>query len=514
MGIHIIHKQKVNLTISRAADSFAIQNRLSRILKDELPKALEPLFNKFSPNGKSLRIEKLSIDLGTISEENLESEFGDRLLEQLTSSLANIVAGSKDTLITEVSEEQSLIDALIYYLEHGYLPWYSMVKDFRVWETTILQAFSGNEWDELIQFLIKRLLISDTPVERLTIQFSEKFIQTVWMKIHENSTNNRPTVSDDLHNLLQLVKADIALLPARSRSRFYQAAIKASLLAKNENDLLFEVISGIFLRWDLFRIQQGGISSFTQEKTTSLSSSVRKKLLLKIKTLKGKISSEEILKVLSSLHQVLDESPMRSVYQKNPAVRNEDNITNKIEPLSGKIKKADKNESLSEEGIFCENCGIVILHPFLQMFYMELGLLNDHFFKDEFSRHRAVFLLHYLATGVTSANEPRLILPKLLCATEFGEPLPSETDLTEIEKESCYTLLKSVLNHWKPLRNTSIGGLQQTFLQREGKLTKTATGWKLDVEQKTVDILLDKLPWGFSTFRLPWMEQILNVDWR
>ena len=125
-----------------------------------------------------------------------------------------------------------------------------------------------------------------------------------------------------------------------------------------------------------------------------------------------------------------------------------------------------------------------------------------------------VFLLHYLATGETSANEPRLILPKLLCATEFGEPLPSETDLTEIEKESCYTLLKSVLNHWKPLHNTSIGGLQQTFLQREGKLTETATGWKLDVEQKTVDILLDKLPWGFSTFRLPWMEQILNVDWR
>ena len=106
-----------------------------------------------------------------------------------------------------------------------------------------------------------------------------------------------------------------------------------------------------------------------------------------------------------------------------------------------------------------------------------------------------------------------LLLPKLLCALNFEEPVPNKIDLSEKEKEESETLLKSVLGHWEPLRRTSIEGLRQTFFQREGRLTPTETGWKLRVEQKTVDILLDKLPWGYSTIKLPWMKNILNVEW-
>ncbi len=579
MGIHIIHKQKVNLTISRAADSFTIQNRISRILKDELPKDLEPLFNKLSPNGKSLRIEKLSIDIGTISRENLDSEFRDRLIEQLTSKLEILAAGNKDTLITEVSEEQSLVDTLLYFLEHGYLPWYSRVKDFHIWEKGMLHSFSAGEWKKIIQALKKQIKVNDTPVKRLTLQFSEAFLQTFWMSIHETSLGNWNKISDNFIYMLQSVKADLAVMPSGSQSRFYHSAITITLRANNEEELIFEFITSILLRLDLFRLQSEEIIPATLEKPTSLPSSVRKKLLLKIKTLEEKISSEAMLFALKKLHQSIAESLADTVDHKKPhdlktdkkPERNElrpdeDNKVEKIEPLPVEDKIAEKTEQLSvknkiaekteplsvkdkiaektelfpekdkiadkkepqfdefikakkkeplqdEDGIFCENCGIVILHPFLQMFFTELGFFETSFFKDEWSRLRAVFLLHYLATGETSAIETRLILPKLLSATDFDEPLPFEIDLSEIEKESCNTLLKSVLNYWEPLRTTSIEGLQQTFFQREGKLIKTETGWKLHVEQKAVDILLDKLPWGFSTIRLPWMEQILNVEW-
>ncbi|MCX6250195.1 MAG: contractile injection system tape measure protein [Bacteroidetes bacterium] len=520
MGEHIIHKQKVQIKLSRAVDSFAIQNRVSRVLRDELPQILETLFDKISPNGKSLRIDKLILDLGIISEQNLEKEFKEKVLEQLSKVLvhaeeiAMAMESPEISGVSEVSKEQSLVEALIYYLENGYPPWYSTVKDFRVWENSMLQSFTGEEWKKLILALKRKITISDTPVRRLTLQFSETFLQTCWLRIHETLLRNWNTISDDLMYILQDVKAGMEIMTPGSQSRFYLSAITAALLANNDEELIFEFMVSILLKWDLFRVQNEGLIPPTPEKITPLPSSLRKKLLLRIQIIEGKISSEEILNVLKRLHQSIDGSSSIRVDQKKHVDRKEDKKDERNGSLPEEDKKVEKKQPLPEEnGIFCENSGIVILHPFLQLFYTELGFFDGHFFKDEWSQHRAIFLLHYLATGETSAIETRLLLPKLLCATDFDEPLPFESDLTESEKESCETLLRSVLSHWEPLRTTSIGGLQQTFLQREGKLVKTETGWKLHVEQKTVDILLDKLPWGFSTIRLPWMEQILNVDW-
>jgi hypothetical protein len=35
----------------------------------------------------------------------------------------------------------------------------------------------------------------------------------------------------------------------------------------------------------------------------------------------------------------------------------------------------------------------------------------------------------------------------------------------------------------------------------------------LQVERKTLDVLLDSIPWGFSTVLLPWNPQPLFVEW-
>ncbi len=79
--------------------------------------------------------------------------------------------------------------------------------------------------------------------------------------------------------------------------------------------------------------------------------------------------------------------------------------------------------------------------------------------------------------------------------------------------EESEALLQSVIRYWPPLKNTSVDGLRHSFLQREGKLEQKQNGWLLTVEQKTIDILLDKLPWGFSTVTLPWMKEMISVDW-
>ena len=63
------------------------------------------------------------------------------------------------------------------------------------------------------------------------------------------------------------------------------------------------------------------------------------------------------------------------------------------------------------------------------------------------------------------------------------------------------------------LGGTSVEGLQQTFLQREGRLERSADGWRLFVPRKTVDVLLDQIPCSISTVFHPWMLEPISVTW-
>lgn len=134
-------------------------------------------------------------------------------------------------------------------------------------------------------------------------------------------------------------------------------------------------------------------------------------------------------------------------------------------------------------------------------------------FVDDQARERSVMLLYYLATGEVEAAEFDLPLQKILCGFPLEQSLATTIKLSKKEKTYSTELLTNVINYWEPLKNTSIAGFRETFLLRNGNLELRENGWLLKVEQKTLDILLGKLPWGFSTIRQPWMENILSVDW-
>ena len=74
-------------------------------------------------------------------------------------------------------------------------------------------------------------------------------------------------------------------------------------------------------------------------------------------------------------------------------------------------------------------------------------------------------------------------------------------------------MLRSLLANWTIVQNTSVAGLQETFLQREGRLERTSEGWKLRVQRKTVDVLVDEVPWSLSMIFHRWMPQPLQVAW-
>ena len=167
-----------------------------------------------------------------------------------------------------------------------------------------------------------------------------------------------------------------------------------------------------------------------------------------------------------------------------------------------------------EERISIKNAGVAILSPYLSRLFGLLGLTKDNQFVNEDSCVRANFLIQYLIYGEEKEYpEHELTLNKIMTGA-IHIPLPLSVELNEEEKNTCHSLLEGVKNNWEKLKNTSIEGLREGFLNRDGILEKKADHWELNVEQKAYDMLLDSLPWSYSPIRYAWMDTYINVKWR
>ncbi len=172
------------------------------------------------------------------------------------------------------------------------------------------------------------------------------------------------------------------------------------------------------------------------------------------------------------------------------------------------------------EPIWVDDAGQVLLAAYAERLFKHLDLLDQGRFRDETARAVAVQCLQQLCHGAQPREECHSVLSRLLCGAGTATvlppvpPLPAET-LAVLEQ-----LLQAVIAHWKALGRTSVAGLRETFLQRQGRLapekprSDAPPAWRLRVEKRGLDVLLDRLPWGFSTIRLPWMEGVLHVEWR
>jgi hypothetical protein len=124
-----------------------------------------------------------------------------------------------------------------------------------------------------------------------------------------------------------------------------------------------------------------------------------------------------------------------------------------------------------------------------------------------------VHLLQYLVDERTSAPEPLLLLNKIICGLPSGTPVPRSIDATDEEKQMCTKLLQAVIANWKSMAGNSVEALRETFLTREGALDQDGEKWRLHVQRKTLDVLVDQAPWGFNPVFHDWMPEPLYVTW-
>lgn len=184
------------------------------------------------------------------------------------------------------------------------------------------------------------------------------------------------------------------------------------------------------------------------------------------------------------------------------------------------VRPLAQNEAPATEGspIYIDNAGLVIAAPFLPQLFASMDLFDEQpdrrpVLKSPAAASRAVHLLQHIVDGMTCAPEPLLVLNKILCAVPSGSPVAREVTLADEELQISDKVLRSIVANWTAIKNTSVAGLQETFLQREGKLLRVADGWRLEVQRRTVDILVDELPWNISVICHRWMPEPLYVSW-
>ena len=169
------------------------------------------------------------------------------------------------------------------------------------------------------------------------------------------------------------------------------------------------------------------------------------------------------------------------------------------------------NTEIPAGGFYIPNSGAVILAAFLPVLFKNIGWIKDEKIT---ALSSAVLAIDFAVNGHSTPGENDLFLPKLLCGLEINFVMDPEIKLGAQEKQEINEMIVSVLQYWSVLKDTSVQGLQESFLQRRGILTPQANDWLLQVEERTIDLLMDKIPWSISMIKLPWMKGVLRTSWR
>lgn len=170
------------------------------------------------------------------------------------------------------------------------------------------------------------------------------------------------------------------------------------------------------------------------------------------------------------------------------------------------------------ERVYIANAGLVLLSPYLPRLFDKLGLLTadtDGHAKltGIEAQSRTVHLVQYLVDGRLDAAEPMLVLNKILCGMAIAAPVEPSITASADDLALCDGLLAAAIANWPMIAGSSVDALRETFLQREGRLVQADDKWQLQVQRRSLDVLVDQIPWGFATIFHRWMVKPVIVTW-
>lgn len=458
---HIIKKQIIDLSVDKKQDAFHVQQEVSNYYRNKILPLLEKAFDAASNEDETISVDSLEIDLGVINIKETEKA---EEVEKVFLKIEEMLIPIKQEISSKVnakkkSRELSVSEQWIFYMRHGYLPW-NVLQINKDWHDKVLQAFASNSAAiSALRDLIRNHFDS---VKRIIYQHSENFLKSLVETLTAENQNELPKLINELSQFSSSDKKKKQLNSLEKKNlwqKLWEDALMRS--ASEEINLKSSIIVRLLL-----------LNTFSEEQ-------------LKAKKFKDFLSKNKI-----EVSEEIKNTKPQKHFEK------------------------DRKIEMDEEEIYIENAGVVLLHPFLIQFFKMLDLLKEDGFKDSFHQQKSLYLLHFLASGNAHPLEHELTIAKVLCEFPPEEPVTNLIKLNDPEITESDELLKEVIRQWSILKNTSVDGLREGFLQRKGKLFIKNNVKHLQIEQSSIDMLLDHLPWNLSIIKLPWMRDILKVEWR
>ncbi len=528
---HCIHIQSLDLTLKSTTDANLLEDQVKHFFNKELLKDIEQAFDEICPPDIYLQIDKIELDLGQLNINQLKKIGKAVFLQKLKKSLLQYTTSpvSNQTNISfsesnsrKTFKKQSIQiykeDIFFFFLKNGHYP----------------TSFNSNKkiaLKDLLQDIIKKPSSSFFHELRHLFQNNEyasiRFFNTVNSEQQINILSKLSINQSAIDFVIQFQKAIEVLISNYEKSPVsIKESKKLHFQSKSKSKILYSILSHkndkpipdsfdlsaktlnelVDLIAELLDSTKDDFSSFMLQQETTIEDLKSNPILESIsKHLKKNNSSQEF----SSPKQQKQED----IFSKPKVIQKD------ISPLPQKTSiskhKKRKTEAIDTEGIYINNAGLILLHPYLSIYFKTLDLLDSEgSFKNDLSAERAVQLLHFLVFGHTAYQENELVLNKILCGLPLEFPVHPNFELSEFEVKESDILLKTVIKYWEAIKNTSIDGLRTSFLQRDGKINLTRDDFiTLKIEQKTIDILLDKLSWNISILKLPWMSRALSTQW-
>ena len=505
---HIIHRETFELT-GQHQHIHKIESEANRIVTSILHPEIEHCFDEFNSGGEHLIIDKLEIDLGVLYLMQFENEIKIRLRSKLDEALNKVISNqhnhkgnylkSENEQLNDILKKKNLslpshiLKSFLHYLIHGYLPWW--------WENDLQSQVLWKEINNVIDANVILQTINSHPssIPRAVATLTDEMLGLMC----EEAGYGKAIIQgwSEIRKDMRGRSADYVV----SRNIFWEYCLshitgKASRIGKKE------------VIYRISRVSTQRIDELDFFLTTAIS----KNNTLKEHSFDKNKLSDPSNEFSNHAQQNKSEEwiPAELPGENSPADTPQEFSFSENQNADPPLKSAEKpTRSFEEDFISVTHSGAIIVHPFLGELFQSRDLIKDNKFISDDAACHGVRLLDYLASGRQTSPESELILPKLLCGIDWADSIPSHIQLNQQDLDGCDTLLRAIIYHWKVLGNTSENGLRNGFFARQGVLAVKDNGWLLKIEHKAQDILLNKLPWGISTIKLPWMHDILHTSW-
>lgn len=479
------------------------------------------ILSRYSTVTETIQLQKVELDIGEFNADNFHAiseelllKFEEVIKQQLKlkrnkkrSAASNPASknssAANDTETTNPIDKLSAekrIELILYYFKTGRLPWYiTSQPDIEKLFIDLLEHDAATLKKYFLAYLSNERVI-----KRIVITLSYKVINLFIKTIIEESVFNA------VETFIVTIKK---VLPPVQHDEFNKqmAAIYLRIAAKTEKgihvvtDAFINEIKNLLLHFSqpVLKTLFAEVEQLLLKKTSSELENIYKNVLIQISKITGNT-------IFFSEHQTLAKSIVDSTEKAAKEIPAENQLKNELVQ-----QPADTESENDSSNYFIDNAGLVLLNAaLLQKAFERLGWVKDKKITDEKSRDKILLWMDYLIWGKRKTHEYGLMLNKVLLGIEPEDIVDISLTLTAKEMNKADELLKTVIQYWTILKNTSADGFRNSFLQRNGRLGYEDGGWQLFVETKGFDILIDSLPWSFSIIKFPWMEKPLFTQWQ